>query len=263
MSMKYIFLGCTNFSAEVLFHLTDNKFWPEAIFTIPKEFQISYSDDKVKNTNFFDFRAVSILNSIPIYTVESSLNKSISDYSEIISEIKPDVIIVVGWYYMVPKEIRDLAIKGAWGIHASLLPNYAGGAPLVWAIINGEEKTGVSLFKLESGIDDGPIIAQKEISINKDDHIKEVYKKATEASKILLLKSLKNIDKLIPKVQNKKEIVVYPQRSPKDGLIDWEKSPKEIYDFIRAQSKPYPGAFFIVGNKKVIIWDVTIETIKD
>jgi methionyl-tRNA formyltransferase len=78
--MKYIFLGYTNFSAEVLFHLTDNKFWPEAIFTIPKEFQISYSDDKVKNTNFFDFKAVSLLNSIPIYTVDSSLNKSISDY---------------------------------------------------------------------------------------------------------------------------------------------------------------------------------------
>ena len=68
-------------------------------------------------------------------------------------------MLFIGWYYIVPKSLRSLAKYGAWGIHASLLPKYAGGAPLSWAIINGEKKTGVTLFKLESGIDNGDIFS--------------------------------------------------------------------------------------------------------
>jgi methionyl-tRNA formyltransferase len=262
IEMNYIFLGCTKFSGEILNHLISIERNPAAVFTIPEEFTISYSEEKVKNSNFFDFNPICQEMDVPLFEVDSAPGKSISDYAEVISEIQPDVILVMGWYYMVPKSIRNLSKHGAWGIHASLLPDYAGGAPLVWAMINGEKKTGVSLFQLDSGVDDGDIIAQKEIQIDENDHIRHVYMKATEASKTILSEALSNLKNISYRKQNKDEIKVYPQRRPSDGEIDWSKSTEEITDFIRAQSKPYPGAFFIHQGKKVTIWDATIEDFK-
>ena len=159
----------------------------------------------------------------------------------------------MGWYYKVPKKIRDLARYGTWGIHASLLPKYAGGAPLVWAIINGEKETGVSLFKLEEGVDDGDIIAQQIIPIAFEDSIKEVYEKATAASKEILLNALQNIEtiKFIP--LEKSKIELWPQRKPEDGEIDLSWPAEKIYNFIRAQAPPYPGAFLKTADGKKII----------
>ena len=259
--MKIIFLGCTKFSKEILLYLLEKYINISAIFTIPEEFDISYSDKKVKNYNYVDFSEISNKYEIPLYYINSSENK-ISNYKKVIEDIQPDVILVMGWYYMVPKTIRDIAKYGTWGIHASLLPKYAGGAPLVWAIINGEEKTGVTLFKLEDGVDDGDIIAQSEINIGFDDSIKEVYDKATIASIEILYNSLLNINTIDFIKQDKTKIEVFSQRSPNDGEIDFNKTGLEIYNFIRAQSPPYPGAFFKTKDgKKIIIDKVRIEDV--
>ena len=115
-----------------------------------------------------------------------------------------------GWYYMVNSKIRNLAKYGAWVVHASLLPKYAGGAPLVWAIMNGEGEAGVSLFKLDSGVDNEDIIAQKKFEIADSDSIKQVYDKATECSIKILNRTLKNLDKIKFKPQDKKQTEIYP-----------------------------------------------------
>lgn len=259
--MKVVFFGATKFSEEVLTHLLVNKINIGALFTIPQEFNISYSQTKVKNYNYSELELIAKENNIPCYYIESSESgKKIMDYFEVINEIKPDVILVMGWYYMMPKKIRELAKHGAWGIHASMLPNYAGGAPLVWAIINGEKETGVTLFKLDDGIDDGDIIAQEKIIIEETDTIKEVYDKVTTSSKTILIDSLKNSNhiKFIP--QDKTKIKIYPQRKPEDGEIDLTKTSVELYNFIRAQSSPYPGAFIrTVDGKKLVIERARIQ----
>jgi methionyl-tRNA formyltransferase len=186
--------------------------------------------------------------------------KSISAYLELLEELKPDIILVMGWYYMVPEKIRNSAKYGAWGIHASMLPKYAGGAPLVWAIINGEDSTGVTLFKLDNGVDDGDIIIQKEIPIKFEETINDVYEKVIIVSKEILLNAINSIDTIIPIAQDKSIIEVFPQRSPDDGEIDFSKPSKIIYNFIRAQSAPYPGAFFrTVDGKKIIIEKARIK----
>jgi len=165
----------------------------------------------------------------------------------------------MGWYYMVPKVIRDLAKYGAWGIHASLLPNYAGGAPLVWAIIEGQKKTGVTLFKLSNGVDDGDIIQQISFSINENDTIKEVYENATKISCEILIEVMKDESKIIFRPQDKSLIKVYPQRNPQDGKIDWNWDIERIKNFIRAQTKPYPGAWFEIEDKRITIWEADIS----
>jgi methionyl-tRNA formyltransferase len=159
---------------------------------------------------------------------------------------------------MIGKEIRKIAKLGAWGIHASLLPKYAGGAPLVWAIIEGETQTGVTLFRMESGVDDGDIIEQVSFEIQESENISDIYKKATKASKDILNKVFLPDYKIQFKQQVKSEIRIYPQRSPEDGIINWEWDTKRIKDFIRAQTKPYPGAWFEINGKKIIIWDADI-----
>ena len=259
--MKIVFFGCTKFSAEVLTYLLKNKADIRAIFSIPEYFNISYSKEKVRNSNFSDLKPIAKKNKIPFYEIDSIVGMKTSDYKSTIEAINPDLILVLGWYFMVPKVIRDIPTFGSWGIHASLLPNYAGGAPLVWAIIEGQKETGVTLFRMESGVDDGDIIAQEKFAISENDTIKEVYENATKTSLKILSTVLNEAYEIKYTKQDKTKIKIYPQRSPKDGLLDWTWDTERIKNFIRAQTKPYPGAFFISNGKKITIWDAKIENL--
>ncbi len=256
--MKVVFLGSTKYSEALLLHLIEIGVELVAIASIPEHFSISYSDTPVRNTNFADLQHYSKQLNIPHFEVDSVKGKRLQDYSDALKVLNPDIILVLGWYYMLPKRVREIARLGAWGIHASLLPKYAGGAPLVWAMINGESTSGVTLFRFEDGVDDGDIIAQEAFEIEEVDTIKEVYNKATIVSKRILTKVFKteNFD-FHP--QDKVEKQVFPQRSPDDGEIDlsWEKD--RIFDFIRAQTNPYPGAFISNSNgRKLFIKEIKI-----
>ncbi len=226
------------------------------IFTIPREFNISYSDKPVRNVLFKDFHALGEKYKTPVIEITGKMRT----YQKQLETLKPDFMLAIGWYYMIPKTLREIAPLGCAGIHASLLPKYRGGAPLVWAIINGETESGVSFFYFESGVDTGDIIAQKKFPIAPEETIKEILGKATEAS-------LNVIEEYIPKIargaapripQNHEEATSFPQRSPEDGEIDWSWEPQKIRNFIRAQTKPYPGAFTIIKGKKVTIWNADI-----
>lgn len=258
--MKIVFFGATELGYKCCRLIIENKLAEVCgIFTIPKDFNISYSEKPVSNVNFADFRDFEKEFGIPVKDVTGKMNEYTSD----IAALKPDLILVIGWYYMVPKQIRELAPLGCAGMHASLLPRYRGGAPLVWAMINGETKTGLSFFYLDEGTDTGDIIAQEEIEINRDDHIKDILEKVTDAA----LKIIKKYVPLLangnaPKLkQNENDATYVPQRKPEDGEIDWTRSAEEIYNFIRAQSKPYPGAFTIINGKKIKIWNADITDI--
>ena len=155
-----------------------------------------------------------------------------------------------------------MAKYGAGGIHASLLPKYAGGAPLVWAMINGETQSGVTLFRLDSGVDDGDIIGQEAFEIGIDDTINEVYEKATKSSISLLMRTISQPISEVNYVPQERELIeIWPQRNHEDGEIDWNWDVQGIKNFIRAQSKPYPGAWTIIEGKKIIIWQADIEEV--
>tara|TARA_B100001057_G_scaffold495585_1_gene594993 strand:+ start:172 stop:966 length:795 start_codon:yes stop_codon:yes gene_type:complete len=259
---RIIFLGSTKLSEEILKHLISRGHNIVAIFSIPEFFDISYSEKKVHNTNFSDLSILANKYNIPFFLVDKLINKPLEFYKSQIKELLPDVLIAAGWYYMIKKEIREIPKEGVWGVHASLLPNYAGGAPLVWALINGEEKTGVTLFKMDDGVDDGDIISQGEIIISEKDNIKSLLFKSQEVSKKLLNEAL-NKETISYYKQKKSGIKIYPQRSPDDGEIDLNWDNKKIIDFVRAQSKPYPGAWIRHGNKKIILWEISIENFKN
>lgn len=258
--MRIVFFGATELGSKCCRLIIEKKLADvTGIFTIPREFNISYSEEPVKNVNFADMHSLGKEFDIPVITV----TEKIKEYHSKIESFKPDLIVVIGWYYMIPASIRKLAPLGAVGIHASLLPKYRGGAPLVWAIINGEKESGISLFYLDDGVDTGDVIAQAKLLIEDNDKI------GTVIEKIIPL-SLQMLEEYIPMIgsgtaprikQAEDEATIYPQRSPEDGVIDWEQSPEQIRNFIRAQSKPYPGAFTIINKKKVTLWDADIKKI--
>lgn len=155
---------------------------------------------------------------------------------------------------MIPECLRMVA--PAVGLHASLLPDYSGGAPLVWAMINGERQTGITLFQMSDGVDDGPIYGQVATEISASDTIATLYARIEGLGLLLLREYLPRIAQggAKPHVQYEENRRVFPQRCPDDGVIDWGQSATKVYDFIRAQTKPYPGAFSFIHGRKVIIW---------
>lgn len=254
--MRIVFLGASELGYDCCESLLLNGQNIVGIFTIPQEFKISYSKDKpVKNVLFKDFHALGSRYNVPVIDVKEKM----SSYEGVLRELKPDFLLVIGWYYMIPKSLRELANKGCAGIHASLLPKYRGGAPLVWAMINGEKETGISFFYFSDGVDDGDLIAQIKFSISESDTIKDLLEKTKQASLVLVEEYVPKIAQgTAPKLAQVGEPTYVPQRKPEDGLIDWSWDNAKIKRFIKAQTKPYPGAFTIIDGKKLIIWDADI-----
>lgn len=248
--MRIVLMSATEFGFRCLETLLTMKQEIAAIYTLPKIFKISYSQKPVEIATHRSFKGIAKKHGVPFIEVK----KKMKEYEEQIRNFKPDFILVTGWYFIIPKTIRKIPPLGCAGVHASLLPKYRGGAPLTWAIIRGEKKAGVSFFYFEKGVDTGSIIAQKEIPITKKDDIKTLYQRATVAALKILEEHVPLIEKgkVCSRKQDERKATYFPQRNPEDGLINWNRSSLEIYNWIRAQTKPYPGAFFFNDKGEMI-----------
>jgi len=184
----------------------------------------------------------------------------------LIEEIMPDLCIVVGWYWILKESLLAKVKHGVLGFHGSLLPKYRGSAPLVWPIINGDSESGITFFYFDNGIDTGDIIDQRIFSIEENNSIADILVKAEKG----MLEMLdKNYTLLLSGSatrikQNHDDATYCSIRKAEDGKIDWNQSPQKIYDFIRAQTHPYPGAFTVLPDKnKLIFWAVKKSTINE
>lgn len=166
-----------------------------------------------------------------------------AEADEALRAFQPEIVFVCGWYWLIPDDVRAIAQRGFFGIHNSLLPKYRGGAPLVWAIINGEEEVGSSLFRLDGGVDDGPLAHQVRIDLSRSDDIASATARIEaewEAAFPTIWARL--CDGTQPLRTQVGEPTRFPNRKPADGEIDWSLPAAKVHDFIRAQSAPYPGA---------------------
>ena len=251
--MNLVFIGATKFSLrclEQLLEIINIKI--VGVVTAPKTFQISYCPGGVTNVMHVDMETYAIKQKIPVTILAGSMNDS--ELLQTVGSWKPDAFLVAGWYHMIPRRWRQLA--PAYGLHASLLPDYSGGAPLVWAMINGETKTGITLFEMDDGVDSGPIAAQAEEIIRYDDTIATLYGRIEERGLELLRETIPQLERgiirLRPQDETKRRIM--PQRTPEDGLIDWNWGCNRVDRFIRAQTKPYPGAYTTLNGRRLTIW---------
>lgn len=174
----------------------------------------------------------------------------------VIREKSPDLCLVNGWYWLFSKEVLSLPKSGFVGQHNSLLPKYRGGAPLVWAMINGESDVGFTIFYLSEKMDDGPIVFQGKATVDPTDYVANMLQKIES----LVDRTFPDVwDELVrgeaPRLaQDDAQATFCTQRTPDHGRIDWNRPARDVFNFVRAQSHPYPGAFFDANGRRVHIF---------
>ncbi len=172
-------------------------------------------------------------------------------FLETLTSSRPEFIVVVAYGKILPKSILELPEKGCINVHASLLPKYRGAAPIAWAIMKGEKKTGVTTMLMDEGLDTGPVFLQEETEIGSEETAGSLGKRIAELGASLLTETLKGIRNrsVTPKRQTG-EASYAPPLKKEDGVIDWSKSAVEISDFVRGM-QPWPGAYCTIGGERV------------
>jgi methionyl-tRNA formyltransferase len=233
-------MGTPEFAVASLNILIENKYNVVAVVTSPdkpagrgqqiqqsdvKQFAVQHNLNVLQPTNLKD---------------ENFLNE--------LKSLNPDLQIVVA-FRMLPERVWNLPPLGTYNIHASLLPDYRGAAPINWAVINGEKETGVTSFKLKHEIDTGSILLQEKVSIGDEMNVGELYEKLMQTGANLLLRSVKKIEEgnVVLTEQSKllkhgEEAKHAPKLFKENCKIDWSKGGKDIYNLIRGLS-PYPCAW--------------------
>ena len=171
-----------------------------------------------------------------------------------------DIIFIVSWRYYIPPEIYTNAKIGAYLFHDSLLPENRGFSPTIWSIINGKSYTGVTLLEVDDQIDSGDIISQARVPFCSNDEIPKILDLVTKQYLKILANNINNLIKgdIIKTPQNHTLATYNPKRTKIDNMINWNHSAKQIYNLIRALTKPYPGAFTYLNKKKIIIWKALV-----
>jgi methionyl-tRNA formyltransferase len=173
-----------------------------------------------------------------------------------IRELSPRIIFSFYYRKMLSPAILNIPPEGCLNLHGSLLPNYRGRAPVNWALIHGEVKTGVTLHYMIEKPDAGDIVGQRAVGIDFEDTALTLYRKLEQAARELLDDLLPRIkSNTHPRIPNRVEEGNYfSSRGPEDGRIDWRQSALSIYNLIRAVTRPYPGAFGNLAGERFLIW---------
>ncbi len=246
--MKAVVFAYHNIGCEGIKALLENGFDIQCVFT--------HKDNPAENTWFRSVAELASSKGIELCAPEDPNHPL---WIERIRKMAPDYIFSFYYRNLLGKELLSIPKKGAFNLHGSLLPKYRGRVPVNWAVLNGEKETGVTLHRMTEKPDAGEIVAQEKFAIGDNDTALEVHNNATLAAAKLLKKTLPLFKKGTFKLtkQDDKRATYFGGRKASDGLIDWSKSAGEIRNLIRAVTRPYPGAFSFLGEKKYLFWAAT------
>lgn len=170
-----------------------------------------------------------------------------------IEERAPDCIIVVAYGKLLPDVLLRLPALGCINVHASLLPQYRGAAPIQWALINGDERTGITTMLMDEGLDTGDILLKEEVEILEDDNALTLARRLSEAGASLLIKTIRGVkENLIRPLPQTGSATFAPPLKKEDGRINWSLSAEAIANLIRG-TFPWPGAYSSLHGEKILI----------
>lgn len=174
-----------------------------------------------------------------------------------LNELQPDLIVVVAYGQILPQNILDLSKSGCVNVHTSLLPKYRGAAPIQWAIANGEMETGVTIMKMDAGLDTGPILSQARTPVLPEDNSQTLHDRLAHLGAELLVKTIPGFvaGRIRPQPQSMEGVSYAPKIKKEDGRIDWNLSAQEISNRLRAFT-PWPGTFTSLEEHRLKIWNV-------
>lgn len=178
------------------------------------------------------------------------------DVREVLLEYKIDWLFIIGWSQIASTELIQTPTKGVIGAHPTLLPIGRGRAAVPWAIIRGLDKTGVTFFKMDEGVDTGPILDQFEIPLASSETATELYEKVNKAH-VQLIQQIwpkLQLNQVVGRLQDETKASYWDGRKPEDGEFSYHMSVAEVDRLVRATTHPYPGAYIMLGGRKHIIW---------
>lgn len=213
---------------------------------------VTHTDQPSENIWFASVAALARKNHIPVITPE---NPNTAEIVRQVAAAQPQFLFSFYYRSMLGAELLHIPSQGAFNLHGSLLPSYRGRVPLNWAIIKGEQETGVSFHRMVKRPDAGNLVAQQSVPILLNDTALDVFRKLACAAEQVILQT---VPKLIDgsaeeKPQDLRQGSYFGGRRPQDGRIDWSQPARRIHDLIRAVAPPYPGAFFATGEHRIFI----------
>ncbi len=252
--MNIIFMGTPDFSIPSLKILLESTHKILAVVTQPDR-----ERGRGQKISFTPVKQFAVENNIPVYQPEKL--KGNTEFVEQMKSLKPDLFVIVA-FRILPKEIFEIPKFGSFNLHASYLPKYRGAAPIQWALINGDEETGLTTFKLAEKVDTGNIYLQQKIEIFPDDNFETLHDRMSELGSKLVLDTVNLIEngKYELKKQDDSLASPAPKITKEICKIDWNKSAEEIHNLIRGLS-PHPAAYFNYNGKVIKIFKT--EIVKD
>ena len=251
--MKIIFMGTPDFAATSLEALINSNYNIQAVVT---------NTDKPKGRGmkmlYTPVKEVALSKDIPIFQPEKVRNNT--EFINKIKEINPDVICVVAYGKILPKEILDIPKYGCINVHASLLPKYRGAAPIQWAILNGDKETGVTTMYMDVGMDTGDMILTQKVQIGENETTGELWNRLSKIGANLLVETLKQIEQgIAPRIPQGNDYTMAPMLEKEMSKIDWEnKTAEEIKNLVRGLN-PIMGAYTYLNGKKIKFWKVEVS----
>ena len=257
MNLKIIFMGTPDFAKESLEAIYNKKYDIIAVVTNP---------DKPKGRGMKMFsspvKEFALEKNLKIYQPEK-IRKNV-EFIEELKKMNPDVICVVAYGKILPKEILEIPKLGCINVHGSLLPQYRGAAPIQWAVINGDKETGVTTMYMDEGMDKGDMILKKKIEIGENETTGELWEKLSKIGGELLVETLDQIERgIAPREKQGDNFTVAPMLDKNIAKIDWEdKTAKEIKNLVRGLN-PIMGAYTFLNGKKIKFWKVDVANSKE
>ena len=250
--MKIVFMGTPDFAEESLKAIYESGHEIVGVVTNP---------DRPKGRGMkmipSPVKEFAIEKNLKIYQPEKIKNNE--EFINGLKNLKPDIICVVAYGKILPKEILDIPQYGCINVHASLLPQYRGSAPIQWAVLNGDKITGVTTMYMDIGMDTGDMILKQEVEIGEDETTGELWDRLKVVGGKLLVETLRQIEKgIAPREKQGEEYTIAPMLSKEMAKIDWNnKTAQEIKNLVRGLN-PIMGAYTFLDDKKIKFWEVKV-----
>ncbi len=244
--MKIIFFGTPDFAVPSLREIIKNGHDVVAVVTAPDK-----ERGRGRKVTYTAVKQFALENNLKVLQPEKLKDQNFVDE---LTSLNADLFVIVA-FRILPPEVFRIPPKGSFNLHGSLLPKYRGAAPIQWALINGETKTGLTTFFLEEKVDTGNIILQKEINILPEDDLGSLHDRMSEVGAKLVVETVKKIENgnYQLKKQDDSEATPAPKITKEVCEINWENSAVEIHNLIRGLC-PFPGAYFINDNKLIKVF---------
>jgi methionyl-tRNA formyltransferase len=235
--MKVVFCGTPQFAVPTLKHLrTQPEFEIAAVVTQPDR-----PSGRGMQVSFSPVKEAALAAGVSVHQPEKIRSP---ESQEILQRIAPDVIVIIAYGQIIPSRLLPIPKFGWINLHASLLPKYRGAAPINWAIVNGETKSGLTTMCIDAGMDTGDMLLQMEMAVGPQETTPELAARMAEAGAPLMVDTLKGLaaGTLRPRPQDHAQSTYAPLLKKEDGRIDWSRPANEIYNRMRGFT-PWPGAY--------------------